>query len=347
MNPLTALRSLATAAVAVATVAALAGCTGGVGGGESDSVVIASLGGAFQKAQTTAFFDPYEKVAGVDVTPTEGSSYDKLKAMVDSGLVDWDVVDVDGPTYFTEAREGLLEPINYDIVKADGIPEELKQEYGVGYIASAQVLAWSNKTFPQGLTPEQFFDPSVKARRVLGPNPNFTMEFALLADGVEPEDIYPLDVDRALSILDRIRGQIIAFKSPSDVATLVQQGEVDAAFMGNGRIETAIEAGADWSYTWKDAIAFNDYWVVPKGASNVEGAMQFINFAATPEPQAAMAEAIPYGPTNTHAFDLIDDQLAARLPTYPPNAAQGLALDPKWWSENLADLRKKWDQWLL
>ncbi|QIZ37180.1 ABC transporter substrate-binding protein [Saccharopolyspora sp. ASAGF58] len=336
-------RRTATLVLATVAVAALAGCAGGQPGG----VVVASYGGSFQDAQKTAYFDPFAQESGIEVTGTGGASYDKLKAMVDSSQVDWDVATSDGPSYLTAAGGGLLEPIDYGVVKADGVPADLKQKYGIGYLAFGQVLAWSNKAFPGGLTSEQFFDPSVKARRVLGPNPTFTFEFALLADGVKPTDLYPLDVDRAFKVLDRIKDQVVAFKSPSDVQTLIQQGEVDAAFVGNGRIEDAIKAGADWAYRWDDAIAVTEYWVVPKGAPNVKDAMNFINYATSPQPQAAMSEAILYGPTNANAFNYLDKQRAARLPGSPENATLGATLDAAWWAQNLSNVKPRWDQWLL
>lgn len=346
-------RRAATLAIAAAAVASLVGCAGGSpssSGSEatpSGSIVAASYGGAFQEAQTVAYFDPFAEESGIDVTATEGASFDKLKAMVNTGQVDWDVVTSDGPSYLNAAGEGLLEPIDYSIVKADGVPDELKQEYGIGYLAFGQVLASSNAAFPDGLTAEEFFDPSVKARRVLGPNPTFTLEFALLADGVDPDDLYPLDLDRAFDALDRIKDQVVAFKSPSDVQTLIQQGEVDAAFVGNGRIESAIDAGADWTYSWDDAISVTEYWEVPKGAANIPGAMAFIDYATSAEPQAAMSEAILYGPTNANAFEYIDAERAARLPGSEENAGLGATLNDEWWAENLTEVKTRWDQWLL
>ncbi|MGV9801963.1 extracellular solute-binding protein [Mycobacterium sp. NPDC003449] len=347
MKPFTSPRGrrMARFAVGLAAVAATAGCAGGQPA--SDAIVVASYGGSFQDAQTAAYFEPYAKQSGIEVTATEGASYDKLKAMVKSGQVDWDVVTSDGPSYLTAAGDDLLEPIDYTVVKADGVPQGLKQKYGIGYLTFGQVPAWSKAVFPDGLSAEQFFDPAVKARRVLGPNPTFTLEFALLADGVKPADLYPLDVDRAFKVLDRIKNQVVAFKSPSDVQTLIQQGEVDAAFVGNGRIEDAIAAGADWTFGWDDAIAVTEYWVVPKEALNVKGAMEFIDYATSPEPQAAMSAAIPYGPTNTNAFDFIARERAARLPGSPENADLGATLDAAWWAENLPDVKARWDQWLL
>lgn len=338
-------------AVAMATAAALAGCAGGSSspnaGEDSGTIVIASYGGAFQDAQSTAYFMPFQEETGITVTATEGSSYDKLKAMVDSGQVDWDVVSSESAAYVNQASEGLLEPIDYSVVDAAGVPDELKQEFGVGYMVFGQNLAWSNGSFPNGLTPEEFFDPGIEARRALPAEPSYTLEFALLGDGVSPGDLYPLDVDRAFAALDRIKDQVVAFKGSADIQTLIQQGEVDAAFIPNGRVEDAIDAGADWSYTWDGAISDTEWWVVAKGAPNVADAMKFIDYVTSPEPQAAMSEAILYGPTNVEAFDLLSEDRASRLPGDPANDDVSAILDPEWWAENRDTVKPEWDQWLL
>lgn len=338
--------------IAVAAVA-LTGCAGGSGessfdGGDgAGKIVVASYGGTFQEAQSTAYFKPFQEESGVTVTETEGSSYDKLKAMVDSGLVDWDVVSAESSSYINEANDGLLEPIDYDVVDAAGVPDNLKQEFGVGYLIFGLNVAWSTTAFPDGITPEQFFDPSVKARRALPESPVYTLEFALLGDGVEPEDLYPLDVDRAFAALDRIKDQVVAFKGGADTQTLIQQGEVDIAYVPNGRVEDAIDAGAEWAYNWDGAVADTEWWVIPKGAQNVADAQRFIDYATSPEPQAAMSGAILYGPTNADAFPLIDADRASRLPGDPANADISAIVDPEWWSENRDAVKPEWDQWLL
>lgn len=344
------LRRVALSVLAGVSIVALAGCASDTSSGDGTAggkIVVASYGGSFQDAQTKAYFDPFAKESGMDVTGTEGSSYDKLKAMVNSGQVDWDVVSAESSTYVNDAADNLLEPIDYSTVKADGVPDSLKQKYGIGYLVFGLNLAWSKAAFPDGMTPAQFFDPAVKARRALPADPNYTLEFALLGDGVKPADLYPLDVDRAFRALDRIRNQIVAFKNAADTQALIQQGEVDAAFIPNGRVEDAIEAGAKWAYDWNGAVADTEWWVVPKGALNLDGAMKFINYATSPEPQAAMSKAILYGPTNTKAFALLDKARAARLPGDPSNADVSVVLDPDWWGKNRAAVKARWDTWLL
>src|SRR5258708_16004846 len=79
-------------------------------------VVIASYGGSFQDAQTKAFFEPFAKATGAKVIGTTGTGYAKVKAMVTSGNITWDVVSADAAAYENEAKDGLLQPIDYSVV---------------------------------------------------------------------------------------------------------------------------------------------------------------------------------------------------------------------------------------
>lgn len=306
-------------------------------------VVVASYGGSFQDAQTKAFFDTYAKATGAKVTGTTGSGYAKVKAMVESGNVTWDVVSAESSAHANEVKDDLLQPLDYSVIKADGIPAELRTKYGVGYIKFGMNLAWSKDKFSSGLTPAQFFDPGVKARRAVPLEPEYTLEFALLADGVKPADLYPLDVDRALKVYERIKDQIVAYKGAADTQALIQQGEVDLAYIPNGRVNDAIKAGAKWAYGWDASVSDTEWWVVMKGAPHAAEAMKFINFAVQPEQQAELTRQIPYGPTNVDALKLLDPAVAKDLPSYPDNAKLGAVLDSKWWNENRESVKTRWN----
>ena len=317
------------------------------GAASADEVVIASYGGSFQDAQTKAFFEPYAKATGVKVTGTTGSGYAKVKAMVESGNITWDVVSAESSAHANEVKDGLLEPIDYSVVKADGIPDQFRTKYGVGYINFGMNLAWSKDKFPNGLTPAQFFDPSVKGRRVVPLEPEYTLEFALLADGVKAADLYPLDVERALKVYDRIKDQIVAYKGAADTQALIQQGEVDIAYIPNGRVNDAIKAGANWTYGWDASVSDTEWWVVVKGAPHAAEAMKFINFAVQPEQQAELTRNIPYGPTNVDALKLLDSAVAKDLPSYPDNAKLGAILDPQWWNDNRESVKTRWNTFTM
>jgi len=310
-------------------------------------VVVASYGGAFQDAQAKAFFEPFAKSTGVKVIGTAGTGYAKVKAMVGSHNITWDVVSAESPAFANEVKDGLLEPIDYSVVKADGIPRELRTNYGVGYVRFAQNLAWSKTKFPNGVTPAQFFDPRVKGRRVMPSDPTYSLEFALLADGVKPANLYPLDVDRALKVIDRVKGQIIGYKGSSDIQALIQQGEVDMAYVANGRINDAIKAGADWKYGWDASVSDVEFWAVIKGAPHPAEAMKFINFAVQPEPQAELARQIPYGPTNIDALKLLDAAAVRDLPSNPDNAQRGAIFNSQWWNDNYEAVKARWSTYVM
>lgn len=314
-------------------------------------VIVASYGGSFQEAQKEAFFTPFQTDSGVTVLDTTGSGFAKLKAMEEAGNVEWDVISADGSAFPQEQAAGLLEPLDYSVIDTTGLDESVVKEYGVGYIQFSFNLAWNKETYPEGKEPQSwadFFD-TVKfpGRRGLPNHPIYVLEVALLADGVTPENLYPLDVDRAFAKLDSIKDSIVAIKNSTDLQTLVQQGELDMVVAANGRMTDAIKAGSPWGMTWNQAIVDTEWWVVAKNAPNKDNAMAFINFAIKPEQQAILAKAMPYGPTNTGTFALLDEELSKTLPSYPDNFAVTVQFDGSWWIENQETVQVRWDAWVL
>jgi spermidine/putrescine-binding protein len=65
----------------------------------------------------------------------------------------------------------------------------------------------------------------------------------LLGDGVPPENLYPLDVDRALGKLDTIREQILWWETGAQLQQQLADGEVALSSAWNGRVQKEIDAG--------------------------------------------------------------------------------------------------------
>ena len=59
-------------------------------------MVFTSWGGTTEDAQKKAWVEPFQKATGRTVKLDGPTDYGKLKAMVDSGNVEWDVVEVEG-----------------------------------------------------------------------------------------------------------------------------------------------------------------------------------------------------------------------------------------------------------
>ena len=84
--------------------------------------------------------------------------------------------------------------------------------------------------------------------------PMWTIEAALLADGVKEENFYPLDVDRAFRSLDRIKPHVkVWWADNAQAQQFMEQEEVDLITMMNGRATESINNKAPYEIVWNEA----------------------------------------------------------------------------------------------
>src|SRR5690242_4184586 len=74
-----------------------------------ETLTVTSWGGAYTKSQEKAFFEPYSQKTGVKILQDEwDGSTAKIKGMVETGQVIWDVVDVEPGHALQGCEEGWL-----------------------------------------------------------------------------------------------------------------------------------------------------------------------------------------------------------------------------------------------
>jgi len=85
---------------------------------------------------------------------------------------------------------------------------------------------------------------------VVDPTGGGTLEMALLADGVQLDELYPLDIDRALRSLERLgRANIIWHNTNAEPIQQLTSGAVPLASCFNGRVVAANRSGGQIGYT--------------------------------------------------------------------------------------------------
>lgn len=319
-------------------------------------LVVVSYGGSFQEAQRKAFFDQFEKSTGIKVNEAQWSGeYAKLKAMVESGDVTWDLVTTAESSLIERgAKEGILERIDYTgIDKSRFYPESLT-DYSVGFDHFSTVMGYSKKAYPDGTSrPKSWADfwdtKRFPGARSLRKDPRTTLEFALLADGVPMDKLYPLDVERALRSLDKIAPSItVWWTSGHQPAQLLADNEVSLVSAFNGRIwAAAVHDGALVDIEWNQGALDTDSWVIPKGTKHYNEAMELIRYTCNPQVQIELTKYIDYGPTMPEAYEKLSAEERAVLPTSPENRAKQFIYDAKWWAENEAWVIERWNKWLL
>ena len=330
-------------ALALAAAAAL---LPGVSSAQNNQVVFTSWGGTTQAAQKTHWGDAFTAASGIKVVMDGPTDYGKFKAMVESGNVVWDVVDVEGDFAARAAKDGLLEPIDYNVVNKAGLDPRFASNHYVGSFYYSFVLGY-NKDVIKG-TPANWsalFDlKAFPGKRTLykwsAPG---VLELALLADGVSADKLYPLDLDRAFKKLDTIKSQIVWWTGGAQSQQLLASGEAPIGMFWNGRVHAIQTSGGNVGVSWEQNLPAADVLVVPKGSKNKAAAMKFLAFATGAKPQAAMATETAYAPINTGAKALMAPAAVKELPDQYQKSQ--VKLDMAYWAENRDTIGARWYAW--
>ena len=327
-------------------------------------LTVVSWGGAYTRSQMLAYVKPFRSRTGEWVAmETYNGGLDEIREQVETENVVWDVVDFELSDLIRGCREGLLEKIDHGGLAPGGggapaaedfIPGALT-ECGVGQMVWATVVAYDGGRLegdrPAALA--DFFDvKKFPGKRGLRRDPRVAMEWALMADGVAPAEVYAtLETEegqaRAFDVLDRIGTRIVWWKSGSEPVGLLDSGAVVMTSVWNGRMyRPMVEEGKDYAIVWDGQLWDIDSWGIPKGTDNLAKAMDFIRFATSSAQLAEQTRYISYGPARVSAMALVADETKAMLPTAAANMANALQMDAGWWATHHAALSAKFEEWL-
>ncbi|WP_084299217.1 polyamine ABC transporter substrate-binding protein [Bradyrhizobium sp. WSM1743] len=323
----------------------------------ADQLTIVSGGGDYQKALRKAVFEPFAKSARIKITEGEYSGeIAKVRTMVESKTVSWDVVDASGSSAWTMCEQGLLETIDWKKVGLDRAKfgDAGKFECGMPIQTNSTIIAYDKDKLPNGpkIIADLFDTKKFPGKRGLWKSPYPNLEWALIADGVPIKDVYKVlntseGVDRAFKKLDTIKNDIVWWMAGAQAPQLLADGQVVMTAAFHGRITGANkDSGRHFEIMWDAAQGGWAYWTIPKGSPHLEDAYKFLAFAGSPQPQADLTRYIPYGPGNKDALALVDPAILADLPNTPDRDAAALHTDYPFWVDKGDELRQRFTAWL-
>ncbi len=325
------------------------------GAATARDLTVVSWGGSYQEAQREAYFAPFIAKYG----PMSDESYNgelaKIKAMVDAGDITWDVVQFEAPELENACEEGLVERLDWDRLggKDKVIPAAVMGDCGIGAILYSVVLSYDSKKIGAD-APKTWADfwnvEKWPGKRGLRKTAKFTLEIALLADGVAPDQVYqvlstPEGVDRAFAKLDTIKDHIQWWESGAQPPQWLASGDVVMSSAYNGRISTAISEGQSFNMVWDGQVYTLDGWAIVKGTPNRDAAYDFLNLSNEPERQAVLSDAIPYGTSRPEAPSLVRAAVAPTLPTAAANMKNALHQDTDFWIDHIEELNERFNTW--
>jgi putative spermidine/putrescine transport system substrate-binding protein len=317
-------------------------------------LTVVGAGGALQDAERKAFFEPFAKVANVKVTEDSYSGQmAKVKAMVASKNVSWDVMQVEQNSIYAGCDEGLFEKFDWSKVgtKRDFLATAYS-DCGVGAFVWSMVASYNKDTIKDGPRNWADFWDTKKwpGKRGFRQTAKMTLEIALLADGVEHTDIYKVlatkpGQDRAFAKLDQIKPSILWWTSGAESVERIVSGDVVMSATFNGRVSAVNAAGKNLALIWDGQVYGIDFWGIVKGSPNKAVAEEFIAFASKPEVQSEFPKHIAYGVTHKEANAKIDPKIASSLPTAPANLATAIGMDTVFWADYGEALEARFASW--
>lgn len=312
---------------------------------EANEIVICNWGGVATEAFQKAYGDYFTKQSGMKVSiDGAGPVIGAIRAMVESKKVTWDVTDGGLVDAAVLGKGGYVEPIDYGVVDKSKVAEGLAAEFGVANYIFANVLAYdSSKTNGAVPTWVDFFDlQKYPGKRAMCKWIQGQLECVLLADGVKPEELYPLDVDRAFAKLKPLLPDMIFWESGAQSQQLFRDGEITMGNLWHTRSNLLKqESAGKFDWTWDQQLMFASAWSVPKGNPAGKKVFDFINSSLDPEPQLALLRAMGNGPSNPKALEQMTDADKAVDPATPDNAKTAVRVNVQYYADNEAEVQNK------
>lgn len=316
-----------------------------------EKIVVNDSGGAMGSWMRKAYFDNYEKTYGIRVVETSPTDFGKLRAMVESGNVEWTVTEIGGQDAIRAEQLNLVEKIDDKIVDRSKFPEEARSPYVFAASVYSTVLGYRTDVFKTDhpKTWAQFWDVKrFPGSRSMRNHPVDNLEFALLADGVPPDKIYPIDMDRAFKKLDEIKPHVtVWWTTGAQPAQLLLDKEVVLATGWNGRFFDLIMKEAPIAIEWGEGALKQGSFVIPGGAKDAYWGQKFLALMTDPKASAIYANALAYPGLNPDSLQYVDPKVKPNLPTEPTNMKKQFWISDRWWAENGAKAQERWNEWLL
>lgn len=323
---------------------------------EARDLTIVSWGGNYQDAQREIYFKPFAKQSGKPLLDESwDGGYGVLQAKVKAGVPNWDAVQVEAEELALGCADGIYEKIDWDKLggKDKFLPDAVG-DCGVGAIVWSTGISYDGDKLKQAPTSwADFWDvEKFPGKRGLRKGAKYALEFALMADGVAPGDVYavlatPEGVDRAFKKLDALKPNIVWWEAGAQPLQLLSSGEVVMTTAYNGRISGLNRSeGKNFGFVFPGSIYAIDSWVILKDSPNKDAAMDFIAFTSKPDNQAKLPEFIAYGLPNIEAGKLVPEKFQAELPTAPDNLKGAISLDIDFWTDNSEALTQRFNAWL-
>ncbi len=324
---------------------------------EAQTLTLVNQGGAPADAQRVAVLEPFTKETGIQIkVDTYNQELAKIRAQIETRNLIWDLLSLTPINEHAGCEEGLLEKIDWKTLID---PKQFAAVGGFGdcgapYLVSPGAMVYDGAKYSEDKAPRTWMDfwdvNKFPGKRGMVFQPDQTLEPALMADGVAPQDLIkvltgPGGVDRAFRKLAELKPHIKWWKAGDESMQLILTGEVAMVYAWQGRVNIANRTNKRdlrivWPAGYVNALI---YLGIMKGSPRKAEAIRLVQYQLGTEPQARFAELMGYPPANSAAYALLSAEKRASLPEKYADRGmmQGGSQYLNFWLDNGDSLRQR------
>lgn len=319
-------------------------------GAAPDELVIVGWGGTHEESLKKAVYEPFTAETGIRIKQVSVTNQlPMLKAQVQANNPEWDIIQPGSLWVHRGAKEGLFEKIDYGVVDKSQLYPAAVHPHATAFEVFAVDICYATDKYPTGSHPKNFTElwdaKRFPGRRTApGWTPRDNLEAAVMAAGVAPSRVYPIDTKLAFDKLKELKPHTVWYSTGAQFAQLFADREVVLGYGWGARIVVVAREGKPLAVELNQAIVDQTFYAVSKISRNKASAMKFINFAMQTKPQMARPPLYPHGPTSRKAWEQLDPRVRRDLVNY--DMTNVVMRDAEWWVDREEDLAKQWKAFL-
>lgn len=353
-------RLVAASAITVSLAVALAACGGtssnGASGGTT-TITLMGYSGVVQDNYTKAVVDPFMKShPTIKVTYVPGPSAANMLGTLRSqkGNPNTDVAIFDTAVANTGNKSGIFQPLNPELVpNMKDIAKRGQVEGNFGPAVTFDNLALIYNTDKVKTKPTSWNDlwnPAFANQVVINAAPDLQgLSLMVIVDKMLGAD-YKQTIDPAVNRLAKLAPNVQSWNPNPDSYTAIINGSAEIGIGWNARAQYYAQQsnGKLGVLIPKEGSVFQTNSInLVKNAPHATAAQTFINYALSPEAQAAFTDQMFYAPTNTKATALISKQAESLTATTPARLSNIIDVDWNYIASNNAAWTQIWQKKIL
>lgn len=289
----------------------------------SETVTLAAYAGIFQDHYTRAVIEPFME-ANPDITvefypmPNSAQMLGTLRAQASAPQLDVVIMDVSVGKAATD--EGLFAPMDEGVTAhyADLYPQARPEGVNAaGVTFDNLVMLYNAEAITEAPTSwEALWDESHAGRVAIPAVPDIQgTTLTIITNQMAGGGSYTESVDAGIARLAELAPNVQTWDPKPDVYQPIASGQADIGIGWNARAQvySADSEGRLGVVLPEEGSGFQiNVIALVEEAPNAEAARTFVDYALSPEAQAAFTEEMFYAPTNPSAVELVSEEALAK-----------------------------------